>query len=107
MSPQRIVIVGNSAASLAALEAIRRHDQTCPITLVADETVPAYSRVMLPYFVSGERRDLSLRSYEYYHRVGVQALLGRRAVRLEAEALVLDDSVLARAWKQMKITNTT
>jgi len=83
--------VGNSAASLAALEAIRRHDGMCPVTLVADERVPAYSRVMLPYFVSGERRDLSLRPFDYYQRMGVQALLGRRAVRLEAEALVLDD----------------
>ena len=94
MGQQRIVIIGNSAASLAALEAIRRHDQTCPVTLVADETVPAYSRVMLPYFVSGERHDLSLRSFDYYQRMGVQALLGHRALRLEAEGLVLEDGTV-------------
>ena len=41
MSQQRIVIVGNSAASLAALEAIRRVDGASPVTLVADEAIPA------------------------------------------------------------------
>ena len=91
MSQRRIVIVGNSAASLAALESIRRLDGTCPVTLVADETIPAYSRVLLPYLLSGERHDLSLRSPDYYQRMGVRTLLGRRAVRIEADAVTLDD----------------
>jgi len=91
VSLRRIVIVGNSAASLAALETIRRHDGNCPITLVSDERIPAYSRVMLPYLVSGERRDLSLRPPDYYQRMGARTLLGRRAVRIEADAVVLDD----------------
>ena len=91
MSQQRIVIVGNSAASLAALEAIRRLDGTSPVTLVADEAIPAYSRVLLPYLVSGERRDLSLRPPDYAQRMGARMLLGRRAVQIDADALVLDD----------------
>ena len=41
MPQQRIVIVGNSAASLAALEAVRRLDGTSPDTLVSDEAIPA------------------------------------------------------------------
>ena len=93
MSLRRIVIVGNSAASLAALETIRRHDGNCPITLVSDERIPAYSRVMLPYLVSGERRDLSLRPPDYYQRMGARTLLGRRAVRVEADAVVLDEGI--------------
>ncbi len=91
MTQQRIVIVGNSAASLAALEAIRRLDGTSPVTLVADEAIPAYSRVLLPYLVSGERRDLSLRPPGYAQRMGARLLLGRRAVQIDADALVLDD----------------
>jgi NAD(P)H-nitrite reductase large subunit len=91
VAPQKILLIGNSAASLAALEAIRRRDRTCPVTLVADEPNPAYSRVLLPYFVSGERRDLSLRSPDFYEGMGVRTLLGRRAVRLDAQAVVLDD----------------
>ncbi len=91
MSERKIVIVGNSAASLAALESIRRVNGNCPVTLVSDEPMPAYSRVMLPYLVSGERRDLSIRSSDYYQRMSARALLGRRAVSLEAKAIGLDD----------------
>ena len=91
MSQRRIVLIGNSAASLAALETIRQVDATCPITLVADEPIPAYSRVLLPYLVSGERLDLSLRPPDFYRRMGVRTLLGRRAVRIEADSVVLDE----------------
>jgi NAD(P)H-nitrite reductase large subunit len=91
VSQRRIVIVGNSAAGLAALEAIRRLDSTSPVTLVADEPIPAYSRVLLPYLVSGERLDLALRAPGYAQRMGALMLLGRRAVQVEADALGLDD----------------
>jgi nitrite reductase (NADH) large subunit len=91
VSQRRIVIVGNSAASLAALEAVRRVDTASPVTLVADEAIPAYSRVLLPYLVSGERLDLSLRPPDYAERMGVRMLLGRRAVGIAADSLELDD----------------
>lgn len=91
MSERQIVIVGNSAASLAALEAVRRVDAKSPVTLVADEAIPAYSRVLLPYLVSGERLDLSLRPPGYAQRMGARLLLGRRAVRIAADALELED----------------
>lgn len=91
MEQRRIVIVGNSAAGLAALEAVRRRDAVSPVTLVADEALPAYSRVLLPYLVSGERADLSLRPPDYARRMGVRLLLGRRAVGISAETLDLDD----------------
>jgi nitrite reductase (NADH) large subunit len=91
VTERRIVIVGNSAASLAALESIRRLDGTCPITLVSDEPIPAYSRVMLPYLLCGERHDLSLRPPDYAERMGARILLGRRAVQIDAGALLLDD----------------
>jgi nitrite reductase (NADH) large subunit len=91
VSQRRIVIVGNSAASLAALEAVRRVDTASPVTLVADEAIPAYSRVLLPYLVSGERLDLSLRPPDYAERMGVRTLLGRRAVGIAADSLELDD----------------
>ncbi len=87
----RIVIVGNSAASLTALETIRRLDRRCPVTLVTDEAIPAYSRVMLPYLVSGERSDLSLRPPGHVESLGARLILGRRAVRADGGSLALDD----------------
>ncbi len=91
MSQRRIVIVGNSAASLAALDAIRRLDKTSPVTLVAEEAIPAYSRVLLPYLLSGEREDLSFRPPDFAARMGARLLLGRRAVGIGVGALDLDD----------------
>ena len=89
----RIVIVGNSAAGLAALEAIRRLNAECPVTIVSDESIPAYSRVLLPYLLSGQRTDLSLRPAGYHERMRATALLGRRAVRLHADSVELEDGV--------------
>lgn len=91
MKSPRIVIVGNSAAGLAALRAIRRLDADCPVTLVDAEPARAYSRVMLPYLVSGEREDLSLQSPEEERTLGARRLLGRRAVSVESDRVRLDD----------------
>jgi NADPH-dependent 2,4-dienoyl-CoA reductase/sulfur reductase-like enzyme len=45
----RYVLIGNSAASLAAVDGIRKRDQNGEITIVNREEGPAYSRVALPY----------------------------------------------------------
>jgi nitrite reductase (NADH) large subunit len=96
VTQREMVIVGNSAASLAALEAIRRVDARSPVTLVAEEAIPAYSRVLLPYLLSGERSDLALRPSDYAQRMRARMLLGRRAVQLDADGLVLDDGTRLR-----------
>ncbi len=43
----RHVIIGNSAAAVGAIEAIREHDQDNPITVVADEPHHVYSRPLI------------------------------------------------------------
>ncbi|HYR96111.1 MAG TPA: hypothetical protein VEM57_05205, partial [Candidatus Binatus sp.] len=54
------LLVGNSAASLAAVDWIRPRDPAGRIVLVNRERGTAYSRVALPYYVSGERTLESL-----------------------------------------------
>ena len=49
----QVTIVGNSAAALSALESFRKRDQTATVTLVSAEPGPAYSRVLLPYYLRG------------------------------------------------------
>jgi nitrite reductase (NADH) large subunit len=90
LSKNRIVIVGNSAAGLSALETIRRVDPECPITIVSDEDMPAYSRVLTPYLISGELDSIFIRTPEYYREMKVQTLLGRKAVKVESERVVLE-----------------
>ena len=47
------VIIGASAAGLAALEAIRGVDRDCAITVLSKERGPLYSRVGLTHFLDG------------------------------------------------------
>src|SRR5262245_3555223 len=70
----RYVLIGNSAASLAAVNGIRKHDKTGEITIINREEGPAYSRVALPYYVAGEMTlaDLLIRQKPDYAKVGVR-----------------------------------
>jgi NAD(P)H-nitrite reductase large subunit len=68
----KYVLIGNSAASLAAIDGIRKVDKQGPITIINREQGPAYSRVALPYYVAGEmkRDDLLIRRKPDYEKVG-------------------------------------
>jgi NAD(P)H-nitrite reductase large subunit len=48
----RYVIIGHSAAALAAARAIRDNDTTDSITIIAAEESMAYSPVLLTYYIS-------------------------------------------------------
>src|SRR2546425_7711104 len=69
----RYVLIGNSAASLAAVDGIRKRDRDGELTLINREEGPAYSRVALPYYVAGEMTlaDLLIRQKPDYARAGV------------------------------------
>lgn len=49
-----IVIIGNSAAGLSALQAFRKHDKESHVTILSKEGTIPYSRVLLPYVLRGK-----------------------------------------------------
>ena len=69
----KYVLIGNSAASLAAVDGIRKYDKQGDITLINREEGPAYSRVALPYYVAGEMTldELLIRQKPDYGKMGV------------------------------------
>jgi nitrite reductase (NADH) large subunit len=90
-----VVVVGSSAAGIAACEAAREHAPGCSITLVTADASP-YSRPLLSYALAGrlQPHQTDWRGAGYLeNELGVQVLGGRRAVRLESGAgpLVLDN----------------
>src|SRR2546426_1389350 len=89
------VILGNSAAGLTAIDAIRQRDQTGPITLISKEPDVAYSRVALPYILSKEKnlRQITLQGDDYFAANKVETIIGTGAASLDAKsrALMLDD----------------
>lgn len=84
------LLVGNSAAALAAVDLIRRADPTGKIVLVNREVGPAYSRVALPYYVSGERsrESLAIRQRPDYARLGVELVEDAPVARLDPDGAV-------------------
>ena len=82
----RYVIIGASAAGLAAAESIRQLDPRGAITLISDEPHPPYSRPLLTYLLSGEvsLEKIWLKSADYFEKWGFEVLLGERVVQVAA-----------------------
>ncbi|MFA4965036.1 MAG: FAD/NAD(P)-binding oxidoreductase [Thermoleophilia bacterium] len=89
------VILGNGAAALAAIRAIRRRDRQGGIIVVTAGSPAAYSPALLPYVISGRLPEerLALTGQAFYSSHGVTLLAGRRAVEVEAgeHRVSLDD----------------
>ncbi|MGZ3535190.1 MAG: NAD(P)/FAD-dependent oxidoreductase [Thermodesulfobacteriota bacterium] len=93
---KRVIIIGNSAAGLSALEAIRKRDKDSKILMIDKEPVLAYSRVITPYFIMGgvkKEEALFLRTKDFYKEMGVKTLFGREILSIDVPSreVVLDD----------------
>ena len=74
----RYVIIGNSAAGVAAVEGIRQHDTSNPITIVSDEPHHVYSRPLISNLLGGtvSEAHMHYRPADFYDRHGVETMLG-------------------------------
>ncbi|HWQ68721.1 MAG TPA: FAD-dependent oxidoreductase [Patescibacteria group bacterium] len=107
MSKLHHVIIGASAAGLAAVEAIRRVDRDCSITVVSKEPMPLYSRVGLTHFISREvvYDGMRMRDDGYFDQMKVRGLMGvaalsvdhaaRRVALSNGESLAYDNLLVA------------
>jgi len=78
MVKQKFVIIGNSAAGIGALEAIRKYDRESPVTMISAEDAPLYSRCLLSYFIAGsiDEPRLLFRPPEFYREMNCDMRLG-------------------------------
>jgi nitrite reductase (NADH) large subunit len=85
MGVKKQVIIGNSAAGLSAISAIRRIDSSCPITVISAENYMAYSPVLLTYYIAQEigRDDLFIADDRFYREHDVKTIFGNRAVGID------------------------
>ncbi len=80
------LIIGAGPAGVVAAEHLRQLDPDSPITIIGEESEPPYSRMALPYYLSGriQEQGAHLRSgQEYYDKLGIR-LLQDRVTRLES-----------------------
>ena len=84
---QRHVILGNSAAALSAIKAIRDNDSNSEITLISAENLYAYSPVLLTYYVSNKikRKDIFLADQRFYQDYCVDLILGNKATGVDPD----------------------
>ncbi len=82
------LIIGNSAAGIAAAREIRRCDPAGRITIVSDEPHYGYSRVLLPLYLGGRvrKKDLLIAPKEFYASLRIRLLRSDPAVSLDPMA---------------------
>lgn len=81
------VIIGNSTAATFAVEGIRAVDKAGSITVISDETRPAYGRPLISYYLYGRIKleNTDYRSAFFYTDNGVTVKYGVRAEKIDPE----------------------
>ncbi len=79
------VIIGNSTAATFAIEGIRAIDRAGSITVISDETRPAYGRPLISYYLYGRIKleNTAYRSASFYTDNGVTLKYGVRAEKID------------------------
>jgi NAD(P)H-nitrite reductase len=81
----KYLIIGNSAGGIGAAEAIREVDKAGTMTIVSDESHPAYSRPLISKYLTRERtlEEILYRPVDFYAQNDIVFLPGRKVTRLE------------------------
>ena len=86
MKKSEYVIVGANVAAVGAIEGIRRHDKKSQIRTISYEKLGSYSKAMLAGYIEGSSSEwLQYRGKEYFEKMGVDCLYGRKVTGLELE----------------------
>jgi NAD(P)H-nitrite reductase large subunit len=81
----KIVIIGNSAASTAAIESIRRYDQKSTLVQLTDESDLLYSRCLLTYYLTGslDKKGVAYREPDFHNKMNVHLQTKNRVVTVD------------------------
>ncbi|MFH1640731.1 MAG: FAD-dependent oxidoreductase [Candidatus Omnitrophota bacterium] len=82
---KQFVIIGNSAAGIACVEAIRARDKDSKIIVISDENYTAYCRCLISYFLAGDIKEEKVvyRPDAFYKENNIELLLGKEALRVD------------------------
>jgi NAD(P)H-nitrite reductase large subunit len=81
-------MIGNSAGSIGAAEAMRQVDKEGALTIVSEEPYPAYSRPLISKYLARERtfEGILFRPLDFYDQNSIHLLPGRRVRHLELDS---------------------
>lgn len=82
---KQFIIIGNSAAGIAAVEAIRKVDKSSKIIVISDEDYSSYCRCLISYYLAGEIKEdkILLRPKEFYAENNIELLLNKKVSRVD------------------------
>lgn len=82
---KRYLIIGNSAAGVAACEAIRKKSAGDKVTIISDEDSPAYCRCLISYYLAGDvkGKDVVYRPESFYKKNAIELVLNKKVVGIE------------------------
>ena len=85
------VIIGNSAAGLAAAESIRELDKTGKITVLSEEEHLNYSKPMITYFLTGsvDLKRISFKGREFYRVNNIDIRINTRVKSVDTDKMSL------------------
>ncbi len=89
---KRYVIIGASAAGLAAAGGIRSLDRRGRVTVLSDESDSPYFRPMIPFLISGKKRseDMTMIGQGPYRGVDFDLRLNSRVQAIDARARTVE-----------------
>ncbi|NYD57352.1 NAD(P)H-nitrite reductase large subunit [Nocardioides marinisabuli] len=99
MSPERLVVVGHGMAATRLVEQLVDGRYDGQVTVLGDEPVPAYNRILLSAVLEGTHADsaITLRRAEWYAEHGVDLRLGSRVLAIDREhrdVMLVDGTVV-------------
>src|SRR5690606_5995730 len=92
---ERIVIVGAGAGAFGFVKAFREINTTDEITVISNENLPFYNRVMLPHYVSGDQQWeelVKMRDEEEKNVYDINHIRGVTVTRIDRENKYVEDS---------------
>lgn len=87
----KYVIIGASAAGLAAAEAIRKNDKNGSITVLTEEAYLPYSRPEISYYLKGKVKesDMYLRKASHYKSLNIDIAVSSKVTAINREKRIV------------------
>ncbi len=84
---KQFVIIGNSAAGIAAIEAIRQRDKASKILVFSDENYSAYCRCLISYYLAGDAKEEKIlyRPESFYQENNIELFLNKKVLRVDTK----------------------
>ncbi|OGO20517.1 MAG: hypothetical protein A2Z15_07460 [Chloroflexi bacterium RBG_16_50_11] len=98
------LIIGNSAGSIGAAEAIRELDRVGTVAIVSDEPYPAYSRPLISEYLAHPYplEKMLYRKSDFYEKNSIQVIFGEKAIAVNpAEYTVKLQSGQVLHWQKL------